>query len=149
MSAQGATLDRGTAHLPIWPVAGLVVVAVVAAIGLRMIGDAGRDAAPQTSTGVFESTTALREQGAIPAVDPSLIFESSTALRELGLVAVPAVDRGLIFESTTAVREGAPFGVTYIHGLENAGAYQANAIPGKAAPHDPIVAAGEPCPQCR
>ena len=30
MSAQGATLRRGTAHMPIWPVAALVAVAAAA-----------------------------------------------------------------------------------------------------------------------
>lgn len=136
MSAQGASLRRGI-QLPIWPLVGVMVAAVVAVIGVRMFDDARRDA-PAAYTGVFESTTALREQAAVPVVDPSLIFESSTGVRELGLSAPLAVNPGLIFESTTAVREAAPPAITYVHGLENPGAY----VP------DVTGRAGAPCPQC-
>jgi hypothetical protein len=138
MSAQGATLGRRTAHMPLWPVAGLVVFAIAAGIGLWMIGQAPREA-PATSSGVFESTTQVREQAAVPAIDPSMIHESTTGVRELGLPAVPALRPELVFESTTAVREGAASGITYVHGLENPGSY-----------HEPITGrAGSPCPECR
>jgi hypothetical protein len=163
MSAQGTTLSRGTIHVPLWPLAGLVVVAIATVIGLNLIGVASREASVPAA-GVFESTTQLREQGAIPAAG---VFESTTQLREQG--AIPAAG---LFESTTQLREQgaiseagllpsqAVVGLenpgayvsqapTYATGLENPGAYPANAIDGKAEPHEPIVAAGEPCMQCR
>ena len=37
MSAQGATLGRGTVHIPIWPVAVVVVAATAAVIGLSSL----------------------------------------------------------------------------------------------------------------
>jgi hypothetical protein len=40
MSAQGATLGRGTIRLPIWPVAALVAAAAAATIGISTIGGA-------------------------------------------------------------------------------------------------------------
>ena len=54
MSAQGATLGRGTVHIPIWPVAVVVLAAATAAaIGLSSTDDrAGptghRDGRPAT-----------------------------------------------------------------------------------------------------
>ena len=41
MSAQGATLRRGTIELPIWPVAVLVVAALAAAIGMTALDTPG------------------------------------------------------------------------------------------------------------
>jgi hypothetical protein len=52
MSAQGATLGRGTIRLPIWPVAALVAAATAAAIGLTVIQDAPQN---QVVTSVTET----------------------------------------------------------------------------------------------
>ena len=73
MSAQGATLRRGTAHLPVWPLAVLVAgaAAIVLAVSLinvrpetpvRTVTDAER----------FENSSApVREQGAaFPEISP-------------------------------------------------------------------------------
>jgi hypothetical protein len=68
MSAQGATLRRGTAHLPIWPVAALVTAAVATLIGMSLI-DGVRPQGIVTSVTRTErlanSSAAIREQGAV------------------------------------------------------------------------------------
>jgi hypothetical protein len=88
MSAQGATLRRGTIELPIWPVAILVVVALAAAIGMTALGDAGQTrfvTSVSDSERFANSTAAVREQGAtlpvivgISHVAPSLHSVSAT-----------------------------------------------------------------------
>jgi hypothetical protein len=88
MSAQGATLRRGTIELPIWPVAVLVVVALAAAIGMTALGDAGQTRfvmSVSDSERFANSTAAVREQGAalpvivgISHVAPSLHSVSAT-----------------------------------------------------------------------
>ena len=53
MSAQGATIKRGTARLPIWPVAGLVVIAAAVLVSTSVFGQVERsaeDAAPSIET---------------------------------------------------------------------------------------------------
>src|SRR6266511_5127833 len=97
MSAQGGTLaGRGTMHLPIWPVAALVVAAIAAAIGMSVLGGAGetRFVTSVTDAERFaNSTAAVREQGAvlpaipsIRAIDPAILEQSSAAVREQGAV---------------------------------------------------------------
>jgi hypothetical protein len=73
MSAQGATLRRGTAHLPMWPLAVLAAgaAAIVLAISLSNV----RPETPvQTVTDAerfANSSAAVREQGAaIPEISP-------------------------------------------------------------------------------
>jgi hypothetical protein len=88
MSAQGATLRRGTIELPIWPVAVLVVAALAAAIGMTALGDAGQTrfvTSVSDSERFANSTAAVREQGvALPVivgishVAPSLHSVSAT-----------------------------------------------------------------------
>jgi len=74
MSAQGATLGRGTVHIPIWPVAVVVVAATAAVIGLSSLSstDTIAPARPVVVTDLERlgnSTAAIREQGAVaPAV---------------------------------------------------------------------------------
>jgi hypothetical protein len=70
MSAQGATLRRGTIELPIWPVAVLVVAALAAAIGMTALNSIDTIAPARTLVTVTDaqrlanSTAAVREQGA-------------------------------------------------------------------------------------
>ena len=86
MSAQGGTLHRrGTIVLPIWPVAILVVALLAAAIGMTMLGDAGRTkfVTSVTNTERLENSSAsFREQGAVAAtVD---LTNSGAAIKHRG-----------------------------------------------------------------
>ena len=71
MSAQGATLRRGTIELPIWPVAVLVIAALAAAIGMTALNSIDTIAPARTLVTVTDtqrlanSTAAVREQGAV------------------------------------------------------------------------------------
>ncbi len=68
MSAQGATLRRGTAHMPIWPVAALVTVAAATLIGINMIDEAPSQGVVTSVTQterLANSSAAIREQGAV------------------------------------------------------------------------------------
>ena len=91
MSAQGATLGRGTVRIPIWPVAVVVLAATAAMIGLSSIDSIGTIAPARTLVTVTDaqrlanSTAAVREQGAalpvivgISHVAPSLHSVSAT-----------------------------------------------------------------------
>ena len=90
MSAQGATLGRGTVHIPTWPVAVVVLAATAAVIGLSSIDSIDSIAPARTLVTVTDaqrlanSTAAVREQGATPVfvgishVAPSLHSESAT-----------------------------------------------------------------------
>jgi len=91
MSAQGATLGRGTVRIPIWPVAVVVLAATAAVIGLSSIDSIGTIAPARTLVTVTDaqrlanSTAAVREQGAtlpvivgISHVAPSLHSVSAT-----------------------------------------------------------------------
>ena len=90
MSAQGATLGRGTVRIPIRPMAVVVLAATAAVIGLSTIGSIGTIAPARTLVTVTDaqrlanSTAAVREQGATPVfvgishVAPSLHSESAT-----------------------------------------------------------------------
>ena len=91
MSAQGATLGRGTGYIPIWPVAVVVLAATAAVIGLSTIARIDTIAPARTLVTVTDaqrlanSTAAVREQGAalpvivgISHVAPSLHSASTT-----------------------------------------------------------------------
>ena len=91
MSAQGATLGRGTGYIPIWPVAVVVLAATAALIGLSSIASIYTIAPARTLVTVTDaqrlanSTAAVREQGAtlpvivgISHVAPSLHSVSAT-----------------------------------------------------------------------
>ena len=91
MSAQGATLGRGTGYIPIWPVAVVVLAATAAVIGLSTIDTIDSIAPARTLVTVTNaqrlanSTAAVREQGAtlpvivgISHVAPSLHSVSAT-----------------------------------------------------------------------
>jgi hypothetical protein len=75
MSAQGATLGRGTVRIPIWPAVVVVLAATAAVIGLSSIVSTDSVAPERTLVTVTEaqrlanSTAAVREQGGVlPAV---------------------------------------------------------------------------------
>ena len=73
MSAQGATLRRGTAHLPVWPLAVLVAGAAAIVLAISLINV--RPETPVRTVTEAErfanSSAAVREQGAaFPEVNP-------------------------------------------------------------------------------
>lgn len=149
MSAQGATLRRGTAHLPIWPVAALVTAAVATLIGMSLI-DGARPQGIVTSVTQSErlanSSAAIREQGAVlPVVwGTSHVTPSQTTFVGLEnpgayVIQAPAFAG---FENPGAYVE-AP---AYAPGLENPGAYPAEIAP---PVEGPVIVNGVPCNQCR
>ena len=175
MSAQGATLRRGTIELPIWPVAVLVVAALAAAIGMTALGDVGQTrfvTSVSDSERFANSTAAVREQGAVaPTID---LTNSGVAIRNRGY-AISSIDPAVLENSSAAVREqGATLPViagishvtpslhsvsaTYGTGWDSIGGQnealhrqysppQEDAAP-RAGAH-PIMVNGEPCMQCR
>ena len=113
MATQGATLGRGTLHLPIWPLVAIVAGAAALMIGLTLID------APRQSTGAAvvtdverfaNSSAAVRERPdtLAPAVGISHVTPNATTTHMVGL------------ENPAAVIATAP---TYATGLENPGAY--------------------------
>ena len=129
MSAQGATLRRGITHLPIWPIAALVVAAVAAVIGISLF-DAVRPegvASVTQSERLANSSAAVREQGAVaPAIpsirpiDPAVLENSAAAVREQGATL------GLGRTGIWGVSHVTPSTPTFA-GFENPGAYIAPA----------------------
>jgi len=111
MSAQGGTLARrGAVHLPIWPVAALIVAAAAVAIGMSILsGTDGRVVTSVTDAQRLEnSSAAIREQGAIlpvgTAPHPSTWTQAQAERYVASFAAIEA--------STAAVREhaaGVPF----------------------------------------
>jgi hypothetical protein len=163
MSAQGATLRRGTIELPIWPVAVLVVAALAAAIGMTVLRDAGqtRFVTSVTDSERFANSSAtFREQGAvapaIPAVrpiDPSVLENSNAAVREQG-AALPVI----VGISHVAPSLHGSVSATIGTGWDSMGGQnealhrqysppQEDAAPVAGA--HPIMVNGEPCMQCR
>ena len=135
MSAQGATLRRGTIELPIWPVAVLVVAALAAAIGMTALGDAGQTrfvTSVSDSERLANSSAAIREQGAalpvivgISHVAPSL-HGSVSATIGTGWDSIGGQNEALHRQYSPPQEDAAPL----------AGAR-------------PIMVNGEPCMQCR
>jgi hypothetical protein len=134
MSAQGATLRRGTIELPIWPVAVLVVAALAAAIGMTALGDAGQTrfvTSVSDSERFANSTAAVREQGAtlpvivgISHVAPSL--HSVSATYGTGWDSMGGQNEALHRQYSPPQEGAAP-----------------------KAGSNPIMVNGEPCMQCR
>lgn len=159
MSAQGATLGRGTIHIPIWPVAVVVLAAATAAvIGLSSGLSSTDTIAPARPVIVTDaqrlanSTAAIREQGAVAPVAIGISHVTPKAV-------APAV--GI---SHVAPRAVAPVGYVglenpgaylprsaYPNGLENPTAYApSEGAPAVAAPATGgIMVNGEICHQCR
>ena len=106
MAVQGASLQR-QGHLPVWPILGLVVLALAAAIGLTVLNEV-RTTAPATTT-----------QPVAPVVVPqSAIWASSAAIRERA--ATPFHSTGRAHE---VILGGQSSVITYANGLENPGGY--------------------------
>ncbi|MGH2678980.1 MAG: hypothetical protein ACRDG8_00620 [Actinomycetota bacterium] len=112
MSAQGAILRRGTVHLPIWPVAVLVVAAAATLIGLSSLDGAAptRVTTVTDSERLASSSAAVREQGAVVPVTWGVSHVTPSATGFAG------------FENPGAYVTQA---ATYAPGLENPGAYPA------------------------
>jgi hypothetical protein len=179
MSAQGATLGRGTVRIPIWPAVVVVLAATAAVIGLSSIVSTDSVAPSRTLVTVTDaqrlanSTAAVREQGGVlpvvwntSHVAPSLHstgfagFENpaATYIRESTGFA------GLENPAATYIRESTGFA-----GLENPAASGAVAWGSIGGPNEalhrqysppqddvapapvwgPIMVNGEPCNQCR
>jgi hypothetical protein len=142
MSAQGATLGRGTVHIPIWSVAVVVLAAAAAAvIGLSSIGTIA-PARPVTivtdAQRLANSTAAVREQGAVAPVVVGISHVTPRAVAPVGYV-------GLENPGAYLPRSAYP------NGLENPTAYAPSAgAPAVAAPATGgIMVNGEICHQCR
>ena len=120
MAVQGATLQR-QGHFPVWPILGLVVLALAAAIGLTVLNEV-RTAAPATTTQGAVASTAKgveRFQPVAPVVVPqSAIWASSAAIRERA--ATPFHSTGRAHEVVLGSRSPA---ITFAIGLENPGGY--------------------------
>jgi hypothetical protein len=137
MSAQGATLGRGTVHIPIWPVAVVVLAATAAVIGLSTI----------------DTTATVREQGAVAPVAFGISHVGPKAVVPVGIshvgpkavTAVPVGYAGLENPGAYLPRSAYP------NGLENPTAYAptvgAPAVTAPAAAG--ITVNGEICHQCR
>ncbi len=152
MSAQGATLRRGTVHLPIWPVTALVAAAAVA-IGISLLGGVRPEISVATVTQterLANSSAAIREQGAVaPTVD---LTNSGVAIKHRGFAIRPKFS----IDTTTAIREqGArlPVVVGISHVAPSAALHRLAGLPKVGiAPKsgtDPIMVNGEACMQCR
>ena len=134
MATQGATLGRGTLHLPIWPLVAIVVGAAALMIGMTLI-DAPRQsssAAVVTDVERFaNSSAAVRERPdtLAPAVGISHVTPNATTTHMVGLenpgaviAQAPTYATGL--ENPSAYVVESP---TYANGLENPGAYPVTA----------------------
>jgi hypothetical protein len=144
MSAQGATLGRGTVHIPIWTVAVVVLAATAAVIGLSLIGTSDTIAPARPVTVVTDaerlasSSAAIREQGAVAPVVVGISHVTPKAVMPVGYV-------GLENPGAYLPRSAYP------NGLENPTAYApSGAAPAApAAPATGIMVNGELCHQCR
>jgi hypothetical protein len=159
MSAQGATLGRGTVRIPIWPVAVVVLAAATAAVIGLSSTDTIAPARPVTIVTdvqrLANSTAAIREQGAVVPVAVGISHVTPRA------VAAPVGYVGLENPGAYLPRSA------YANGLENPGAYLPRSaypnglenptayVPGDGAPAVAAPAAGgilvngEICHQCR
>jgi hypothetical protein len=175
MATQGATLGRGTLHLPIWPLAAIVAGAAALMIGLTLI-DAPRPSSAAVVTDVerfANSSAAVRERPdtLIPAVGISHVAPNATTTHVVGLenpgaviAQAPTYATGLenpgayVVQSptyATGLENPGAYVVqspTYATGLENPGAYPAAAGDGSFTPTmgaRPGMTGGEICGQCR
>ena len=122
MSTQGATLRRGTVHIPIWPAAVVVLAATAVVIGLSTLGtDTIAPARPVTvvtdAERLASSSAAIREQGAVAPVVVGISHVTPKAT-------CPSATWGSRTRGRTLPPARLP------HGLENPAAYP----PSEAAP---------------
>jgi hypothetical protein len=147
MSTQGATLRRGTVHIPIWPVAVVVAAAAATLIGLTTID---RDAPIGSVTTVTQSerlansSAAIREQGAaLPVVwgisHVTPIATGFAGFENPGAYAAPRPAYAG-FENPGAYGISQVTEATYPVGLENPGAYSVESVQGDG----PVT---NPCPE--
>jgi hypothetical protein len=146
MSAQGATLGRGTVRIPIWPVAVVVLVAIAAVIGLSSIDTIGTIAPARTLVTVTDaqrlanSTAAVREQGATLPVAVGISHVAPRLHASTGYSGFenPAASGAVVWGSI-----GGP----------NEALHRQYSPPqdGAASAHTwgPIMVNGEPCMQCK
>ena len=146
MSTQGATLRRGTVHIPIWPVAVVVLAVTAAVIGLSAIDATIDGVAPYRQVVVTDaqrlanSSAAIREQGAVLPVTWSASHVAPSAVGFARFAPPAAYGISQVTEATFPV------------GLENPGAY---AGAGSGADFTPTLGSrpgmvgGEICGQCR
>ena len=163
MSAQGATLGRGTVRIPIWPVAIVVLGATAAVIGLSSIDSIGSIAPARTLVTVTDaqrlanSTAAVREQGATLPVIVGISHVAPSLHASTGYA-------GFENPAATYIRESSGYA-----GFENPAASGAVAWGSIGGPNEalhrqysppqdgvalaptwgPIMVNGEPCMQCR
>ena len=143
MSTQGATLRRGIVHIPIWPVAVVVLAATAVVIGLSTLDtDTIAPARPVTvvtdAERLASSSAAIREQGAVAPVVVGISHVTPKAVMPVGYV-------GLENPGAYLPRSAYP------NGLENPTAYApSEGAPAVAAPATAgIMVNGEICHQCR
>ena len=149
MSAQGATLGRGTVRIPIWPVAVVVVAATAAVIGLSTLGTVDTIAPARPLVTVTDaqrlanSTAAIREQGAVAPVAVGISHVTPKAVLPIGISHVtPSLHAssgflGLENPAATYIRESSGYA-----GFED---------PDAVAPAPrwgPIMVNGKACMQC-
>jgi hypothetical protein len=105
----------------VWPILGLVVLALAAAIGLTVLNEV-RTTAPATTTQGSVASTAKGIERFVPVapvvVPQSAIWASSAAIREQA--ATPFHSTGRAHE---VVLGGQASAITYANGLENPGGY--------------------------
>ena len=160
MSAQGATLGRGTARIAIWPVAVVVLAATAALIGLSTIDTIAPARTLVTVTDaqrLANSTAAVREQGATLPVIVGISHVAPSLHASTGYA-------GFENPAATYIRESSGYA-----GFENPAASGAVAWGSIGGPNEalhrqysppqdgvalaptwgPIMVNGEPCMQCR
>jgi hypothetical protein len=159
MSAQGATLRRGAVHIPIWPVAVVVLAATAVVIGLSTI-DGLAPAKPVTTVTdaqrLENSSAAVREQGAfIPvAVGISHVTPSATGFAGFENPGAYATQLPTYagFENPGAYGISQVTEATHPVGLENPGAYAEAGSEADFAPTmgaRPGMTGNGICGQCR
>jgi hypothetical protein len=137
MSAQGATLGRGTVHIPIWPVAVVVLAATAAVIGLSSIDSIDSIAPARTL---------------VTVTNPQRLANSTAAVREQGATLPVIVGISHVAPSLHSVSATYGTGWDSIGGQNEALHRQYSPPQEGAAPKagsNPIMVNGEPCMQCR
>jgi hypothetical protein len=140
MATQGATLGRGTLHLPIWPLVAIVVGAAALMIGMTLI-DAPRPVSTTSeqlpAVGISHVTpkvttdvVGLENPGAYVApavgishVTPNATTETFVGLENPGAYVAPSTSFATGLENPGAYVDEARVFANFANGLENPGAY--------------------------